>query len=472
MKRFSLIALITAAVVAAAILSGCGAGADVSTPEVGDILPGGYEVTLVDPAGGYIAEKVDGSTTVARVTGQFTGDVTFSASKVYELDGPVQIGDNTTDAGNTLTIEPGTLIKGLPHEFTSYLLIDKGSMIDAQGTKDDPIVFTSGKAAGIRASGDWGGIVINGYAPVQGGTRTGEGGTGTYGGDDPDDDSGILNYVIVQFAGTLFSEDNQLNGIAFQGVGTGTEVDYIQVHKNGDDGVEFFGGTVRATHVVLTGNDDDALDFDNGWNGSAQFVVIQNYGADGDAIEADGDAPEAGDIPAASAYVANMTIIGSGADDGPRFKNATDPTLYNSIIVNYPTGTKALEETADATVDYFGVAVEAADDPSGDAAGWAADIAANAWNATVESLVVWPDETHIATEDLGELDEDDEDATLADNTWSFNAQPTSITGSAPAAASIPSEDPAGNEMVDTDYLGAVDPDGDDWTAGWLLFPAY
>ena len=105
-------------------------------------------------------------------------------------------------------------------------------------------------------------------------TKEGEANSGLFGGDDPTDSSGSLKYMVVKYAGSNVDPENQLNGIAFQGVGSGTEVDYVQVHNNLDDGIEFFGGNVSARHVVLTGNADDSLDWTDGWQGSIQFLLI------------------------------------------------------------------------------------------------------------------------------------------------------------------------------------------------------
>ena len=151
-----------------------------------------------------------------------------------------------------LEIEAGTTIYG-DSATNGTLVIARGSQIHAHGTAAAPIVMTSDQLEGERARGDWGGLIINGYAPlnIEGGEAEGEGDTGTYGGDDPTDSSGILEYVRVEFAGTEFSPDNELNGIAFQGVGSGTTVENVMVKFNKDDGLEFFGGTVEVKYVRL-----------------------------------------------------------------------------------------------------------------------------------------------------------------------------------------------------------------------------
>lgn len=140
-------------------------------------------------------------------------------------------------------------------------------------------MFTSDQFEGERDRGDWGGLIVNSRAPINTGTTAfGEGDTGEYGGTDPEDNSGILCYVRVEFAGIEFSPDNELNGIAFQGVGSGTVVDYVQVHFNQDDGIEFFGGTVNAKHLYCTGIRDDSFDRTDDWVGKGQFWVGQQCG--------------------------------------------------------------------------------------------------------------------------------------------------------------------------------------------------
>lgn len=443
------------------VLTGCPQPTDPTDPgtdtvEVGDVLAGGFEVTLVDPAGGYVAQRDfdsddDGTVDEAQsvVRGRFTNDLTFAAARVWYLDGAVFIGNNT-DSGNTLTIEAGTLIKGEPSTTNPGLLvITRGSEINAAGTAASPIVFTSANPAGSRNPGDWGGIVINGYARVQGNTAEGEGSTGTYGGLNDDDSSGTLTYVRVEFAGKLFSPDNELNGIAFQGVGAGTTVNHIQVHKNGDDGIEFFGGSVAVKNVVLTGTQDDALDYDDGWNGSAQFVIIHNYGTGGNAIEADGDAADVFDP--ADPILANFTIIGGG-DDGPNFKSAAEGELWNSILVDFGGAPVALTEATGSgqpTIAYAGVAIVDNDDPSTTAADWAAAVSGNGnFYGTTEATVV----TGL---DFSETAPDYVPATLGGAT----------------AQTLPTADKHGNAITVATYLGAINVGGTDWTAGWTAYPA-
>ena len=166
-----------------------------------------------------------------------------------------------------------------------------------------------------------GGVVINGYAPindcpegVSGGTadctKEGEANSGLFGGDNANDNSGVLRYVSVRFAGSNVDPENQRNGIAFQGVGDATTVEYVQVHNNRDDGVEFFGGTVDAKYIVLTGNADDSLDWTDGWTGRIQYLYIEQTDSADNAIEADNREGDEGAMPRSNPSIANMTVLG------------------------------------------------------------------------------------------------------------------------------------------------------------------
>ena len=194
----------------------------------------------------------------------------------YLLRGAVFVED-----GATLTIEHGVTIYG-EQATNGTLIVAQGGKIMANGTADAPIVMTSDAAIGQRARGQWGGLIINGKAPTNQGITAGEGDTGDYGGDDPNDNSGVLRYVRVEYAGIEFSPDNELNGIALQGVGAGTVIEYVQVHMNQDDGIEMFGGTVDLKYALVTGARDDSFDWTDGWTGKGQFWVAQHYGDDAD----------------------------------------------------------------------------------------------------------------------------------------------------------------------------------------------
>ncbi len=287
-----------------------------------------------------VIDNGDGSITIQ--AGTMTEDAVLTNDRVWKLAGPVFVGDkNSLPASGeevTLTIEPGTKIVGLTDTggLIPYLAVSRGHKIMAEGTKDAPILMTSDTA---RGSGEWGGLIVTGLAPINrtGGTGQGEGDTGIYGGDNPEDSSGKLSYVVVAHAGHKFSNQNELNGIAFQAVGSGTVIDHIQVHRNKDDGVEFFGGTAEAKYIYLTENEDDSLDWTDGWQGKVQFVSIHKNPVTGDqGIEADNLEEENNASPRSHPVLANLTIRGYADNDyGILLRRGTAANFYNTIISGF-----------------------------------------------------------------------------------------------------------------------------------------
>ncbi len=306
-----------------------------------------FSASAVCPDGTQTAGEVFGKPTCI-LQDRYPNGLNLDAGHNWLLSGGVFIGTN--DQVNDpslkkveLNIQPGTKIYG--RTGADFLVIDRGAKIIAKGTANDPIIFTSAKQSN-RSRGLWGGIIINGNAPVNGCDTLvceleGEGSTGFYGGNLSDDSSGILNYVVIEWAGFEITPDNELNGIAFQGVGQGTEVDFIQVHMNSDDGIEFFGGNVNIKHVVLTGIKDDSLDWTAGWKGTAQFVIIKqsddqaNHG-----IEADNAGSPMDRMPRSAPTLMNMTLIGTSSQtatggSGILLRKGTGAYIYNSYISGF-----------------------------------------------------------------------------------------------------------------------------------------
>ena len=281
---------------------------------------------------------------------------------LWVLDGKVEIGNETdvlsedaqsivasvtADANaSALNINAGVTIAGTGGGgSTDLLVIHRGSDINAVGTANNPIRMTSMEdldgTGGQRAQ--WGGLYINGYASINNcgsvGTcvKYGEAGTGTYGGDNDTDSSGTLQYTTLAYAGFDFSAVSEFNGIAFQGVGSGTDVNHIQVHANQDDGVEFFGGTVNVKNLVLTSNRDDSFDVTGGWDGKAQYVLVyQDASLPHDrGFEVDGK----GTFEPAAGKVANISIISNsssnkdgGNSDGIKSRENNALTYANVAI--------------------------------------------------------------------------------------------------------------------------------------------
>lgn len=247
--------------------------------------------------------------------------------------------------GVTITIPAGTIVRGLPGEST--LVVTRGSTIMAPGTAEAPITFKASSTAddNFDGVGLWGGVIIQGFAPFFGGGDTGscaaagqfcnirgEGPNtvGFYGGNDPADNSGVFTYVRLAQGGVVTSANNEVNGLTLMGVGHGTEIEYIHVHNNRDDAVEWFGGTANIRYVVLTGNDDDEIDYDFGYQGNMQYIIAQRSqtrtvpigGNDQRGIEAGtGGGSFTSDT---RATIANMTIIGGPVTTDPRREGETD----------------------------------------------------------------------------------------------------------------------------------------------------
>lgn len=195
----------------------------------------------------------------------FTGKQTLKKG-TYLLKGWVYIAD-----GAELTIEPGTIIKG-DKQSKAALIAERGGKLIAKGTATEPIVFTSEEAAGSRKPGDWGGIILCGKAKnnqteqqIEGGPRT------KHGGADDADNSGALSYVRIEFAGYPFQKDKEINGLTLGSVGSGTEIDHVQVSYSNDDSFEWFGGTVNCKYLVAYKGWDDDFDTDNGFSGKVQY---------------------------------------------------------------------------------------------------------------------------------------------------------------------------------------------------------
>ncbi|PWE17121.1 hypothetical protein DDZ18_10505 [Marinicauda salina] len=317
------------------------------------------------PAGTTEAADTIGGQRVCQIEGNITSDLTLTGGNLYEIIGPVFVGvDRGADPANpepsgieaSLTIEPGATLFGSAG--SDYLVVARGSQIFSNGTANQPVIMTSradveGTQADPNTSrGEWGGLVINGRAPINacidgtatGGSvdceKSGEGSSGLFGGATADDDSGAINYTRVQYAGFRVNNEDELNGIAFQGVGTGTEVDFIQVHNNQDDGVEFFGGTVNAKHIVLTGNADDSLDYTDGWTGNVQYVIVQHAADDADqGFEFDSNGDDNSAEPFSNPTISNFTLIGqrasSASDLGMLLREGTKGDLINGIVVDF-----------------------------------------------------------------------------------------------------------------------------------------
>lgn len=312
----------------------------VDAPSMGTVTINGIIATYIpnENADGtdsftYKANDGIGDSNIATVTvningsfilaGTYTSDKTLTADKIWKLSGRVFIAD-----GATLTIPAGTIIKaeGGTGTDSSFICIARGGKIDAQGTAEKPIIMTSvaddiqiGQKNGsnLDASnvGLWGGLLVLGKAPgsfkndvveyqIEG--IPAEETNGLYGGNDPADNSGVINYLSIRHGGTSIGEDNEINGLTLGGVGTGTTISNVEVIGNQDDGIEFFGGTVNASNLLVWGQGDDGLDIDQSYSGTINnAIVIANSSSD-HGLEIDG--PE-GSMEG-SFKLENITLIG------------------------------------------------------------------------------------------------------------------------------------------------------------------
>jgi hypothetical protein len=290
------------------------------------------------------------------VTGDITSDTKWYANARYFLSGFVYVKNNAT-----LTIEPGTIIKGVSGT-KGTLIIERGSKIMAQGTSTSPIIFTSDKPAGQRASGDWGGVVLCGKATTNKhdsgiGVGIAEGGIGSqYGGTDDADNSGIMQYVRIEFPGIpLTSTSNsEINGLTLYSVGTGTTIDHIQVSFSGDDSFEWFGGTVNCKYLVAIRGLDDEFDTDNGYRGHVQFIlgirdpnISDGSGSNG--FESDNDADGSVLTPVTKPVFTNATLLGPLCSTNTlpanhlfkramHIRRSSELCVYNSILTGWPKG--------------------------------------------------------------------------------------------------------------------------------------
>ena len=283
------------------------------------------------------------------VSGSITASTTWTRNNIYELSGFVYV-----RSGAVLTIESGTIIKGIRSTTApAALIIEPGAQIIANGTATQPIVFTSNQPAGSRTRGDWGGLVLAGRAPINAtGSPTVEGGIGTtYGGNLPNDNSGILRYVRIEYPGIPLSTaaNSEINGLSLYGVGAGTTIEYVQVHSSGDDAFEWFGGTVNARYLVANSTTDDDFDTDLGYTGRVQFAVTVRDAAVADqsgstAFESDNDAAGSAFTPITAPVFSNVSALLQGTSLNANYTRAmhlrrnTAISIFNSVFTGWPQG--------------------------------------------------------------------------------------------------------------------------------------
>jgi hypothetical protein len=331
------------------------------------------------PSGEATVTTLAFGSAAAEIAADITANRTLSNDTTYTLKGFIHVTN-----GATLTIKPGTTIKGDFNTLGSSLFIMRGARIDAQGTADAPIVFTSSRPAGQRQPGDWGGLLIIGNAPIN---RTGSveiEGSGTdgttavsgknyqvlySGGTTPTDNSGTLRYVRVEFAGYAPSLNTEFNAFTFAAIGSGTRASYLQSMAALDDAFEFFGGAFDADHLVAYETADDMFDMSEGFSGRLQYLIGFNSvqltpranagfpATDLEGIENDGCNGSGCDngfnqTPFTTPVVANFTLIGCGSVDcvgsaggfGLMLRRGTGGYYVNGVVARFPRGGVSLRD--------------------------------------------------------------------------------------------------------------------------------
>jgi len=276
------------------------------------------------------------------IGGTKTQDFTLETGKNYVLTEALIM-----TQGTTLTIPSGTVIKANAGSDV-YVAITQGAKIIAEGTSTEPIVFTSNIAT--PNAGDWGGLILLGKAPinsVSGGnaTSTSEIGGLPYGGNDTQDDSGIIRYVRVEYSGGAADASSENNGFSFYGVGNGTTVEYIQAFEGKDDGIEFFGGTVNVSFISVIGAQDDSVDWTEGFTGTLNNIYIEHGIEHDKGIEADGYNTDIGNnsnpLYFSKPTVNNVVILGRGSASGNeaiRLRAGTQGIFTNILIIGFEEG--------------------------------------------------------------------------------------------------------------------------------------
>ncbi len=287
------------------------------------------------------------------LTREITAHTRWNHDTVYTVRAEVSV-----QSGATLTIEPGAVVQATGS--TARIVVEKGGRIEANGRREAPVVMTCEAKLGVRSAGCWGGLVIRGNAPVDADDEAAgdsdQDSEPAYGGDDPNDSSGSFRHVRVEFAGASSDTTNTPAAIGLHGVGAGTVIDHVQVHRASGDGIEFRGGTSHCGHCVVSGAGDDSLGWSEGWQGTVQHLYIQQ-GPEGDhGVEASaGDGYATLDPPVPY----NATFIGGGplsdtvtSGDGMRLDEGATVMARNVVLTGF--GGAALDIRGTSVAPFMG----------------------------------------------------------------------------------------------------------------------
>ena len=404
-----------------------------------------------------------------RIIGELT--VPKAAGTVYAINGAVHVGEDMGGDGaapkagareGILNIEAGVTLYASAGP--DALVVNRGSKIYALGTAEEPIIMTAKidveGGATAETEGRWGGLVLAGRAPVntcigdfqpgtaQCETRIEGGDLGMYGGNSATDNSGTVQYMQIRYSGFAFSGGNELQGLTMGGVGSGTTIEYVQVHNSSDDGIEIFGGTVNGRRIVVTGASDDSLDIDSMWSGAVQFGIVVQRDSTGDNMNEWSGTNSSNTIPLtaeqySNPHVANFTYVGraggtSGNGSGFTVNLGSRAEIYNTVVTRKPGGTgKGLtclsvetpERGSTATLESVFFACPNNFNNEAAEAAFTAGVNTVAGNSTLTSVFV------------------------------NGANETAV----PAAANLPGKHPF---LQQVDYIGGVKDANDTWWQGW------
>ncbi len=400
------------------------------------------------------------------VTQSISVNTTWTSDNDYVLKDVIFVAPNAT-----LTIRSGTTIYG---EQASALVVRAGGRIDARGTKNEPVVFTSAKPIGERAPADWGGVVLLGKATVNLPDASFEGiedtALGAYGGTDDGWGCGVMQFTRVEFGGYAILAEAEYNGLTLAGCGSATLIDHVQVHKSGDDGVQILGGTVGVKHLVLTDIVKDGLDWEYGWRGIGQFIVVQQGDDDENAFESASNEDDFEATPRSAPTIFNFTLLGSGQNGGNQraiyMEAGAGGQFSNGIVIGQSLEAVDIVDAATASL---------------------VESDALAFSHTL-FFDIGASGTHyfpLASEEAAEENDDggfDEDSWFRQLDYKnvFGVDPqladpfgTDVTGWVPAAGSLGGLAKRPPVALDQsgDFMGAFQPGAEPWSLGWTAFPA-
>lgn len=418
-----------------------GSGLPATTYELEPFTGNGGECTIVD------VECPEGTTAQGddcALPNSIANELTLTAGKKYIINGSVFVED-----GGVLNIDPGVTVQGgTGTGVPNFLAVKAGGQIFAEGTRNQPITFTGPEAV----PGSWAGLVLNGTSLCNESEE--ELGCAfeaipelTFGGNNLDDNSGVLRYVRILWAGQVIRDDEELNGLTMNGVGAGTTIEHVQVHGGLDDAFEWFGGTVNARYLVASQVGDDAFDCDDGFQGNVQFGLVWqgsengDQGGDSNGMECDNDSGTPNLEPRTMPTFSNISYIGSpNGNEGMRLRRGTGGIHHNVLVTGF--ADFCINVDNDETAALFGT-----------------------------DLVI--NNSFVGTCGGGQFE--DADGINTSDLW--NGGTGNRSGDPMLNAWMPAEGsplleggqaPEGDFFMDADYVGAFG--ADDWTAGWIVDP--